>query len=999
MADDMSNNVLAAGITSLSSTAKEGVKSLEGIHEVEIDLDKVTRDFYDEAEKAFKDIVDLLKTIASGASANGNNPLGGTVAGVLGGKKDKDEPGKPKQVNKNITLEQLIKYNDSTVASAAFLHNDLEKIIKLLRPQKSEKKENGLGKIFDGIGGAGSMILLAAALVAFAGAAMIFSKVDFGKALLGLALFTGFVLGTIGLAKLINKEQDALKSLAKNTLIMIGAYVLFGIALIVVSNIIKYADAKMVAVTLGLFAAFVTGTVALAKWMSKEEKSLMDFAKGVLLMIAGYVAFSVALILVSKIATFVDWKEVGITLAAFMGFTLLSISLAKIVNKSSGDFVKLAGGAALMAVAYAAFGLAVAVVGNITKSIGASGWAGVFLTLAGFVGMILLTKFAGKAVDLPSILMLTAGSLLMTVAFLAFGGAIKALSSLTVKDLLMGVAVIGTMAILVIALGALGTAITGILPGLVIFSAAAVIMSVALTAFAAAVYAAVTLINKIVITKETFATIGKLGLFMLALAPVGLAAIASMPSLLSLAAWSLIATPTFLGLFAVLKGFDSLIADPEKLDSYKVKIKHLNEVIRMMSTSFFIGPKDMLKMIAFSAAVLPAKIAITSALTIAESVKKLAALEINKEEIFRVMSTLNLVIDSMGNYAESAKGIGQKAAKAMNIALGGIVDAIASITDTIIKLRSIKQEEVEKANENLKMIIHKLFIGDGKNDVTITSVFESIPGVSKKALRGAQALVPITQAIDNLTNVILKIKDSVSEDQINSALVVIAKEVFFFTMIGANIASIGKLKAKRLSQASENINIIADCLSTLKNAIPQGTMSSEGILEPLRQISAFDAKGFANNTKQMKKGAENLSAMAPSLKKINTAIENINVQPLERIKVSFDNLISQTAQLKELSNTIKDLASSLNQMPKKGLASLSSLGNSSWSKSAGMESSGTNSGAASLYGETDRTLLTAISSNLEKIVTEGVKVINSEDPTKYQTPSLPEQRAEAYSGI
>lgn len=998
MADDMSNNVLAAGITSLSATTKDGIKSLEGIHEVEVDLDKVTKDFYEEAEKAFKDIVDLLKAIAAGSEENSSNPLGGAVAGVLGGKKDKEEAGKPKQVNKNITLEQLIKYNDSTVASAAFLHNDLEKIIKLLRPQKGEKKDNGLGKIFDGIGGAGSMILLAAALVAFAGAALIFSKVDFGKALLGLALFTGFVLGTIGLAKLIDKEQESLKSLAKNTLIMIGAYVLFGVALIVVSNIMKYADAKMVAITLGLFAAFVTGTVALAKWMAKEEKSLADFAKGVLMMIGGYVAFSVALLLVSKISASVDWAAVGITLGAFMGFTLVSIGLAKLVNKSLEDFAKLAGGAALMTVAYAAFGLAVAAVGRITKDLGTAGWAGVFLTLAGFVGMVLLTKFAGKAVDLPSILKLAAGSLLMTVAFLAFGGAIKALSSLTIKDVLMGVAIVGVMTVLVVALGALGTAITGILPGLVVFSVAAVIMSVALTAFAASVYAAVTMINKVVITKETFATLGKLALFMLAIAPIGLAAVASIPSLLLVAAWSLIATPTFLGLFAVLKGFDNLIADPEALDSYKVKIRHLNEIIHLMSTSFFIGPKDMLKMIAFSAAILPVKIAITSALTIAESVKKLAALEINKEEIIRVMSTLSLVIDSMGKYAESAKGIGQKAAKAMNIALGGIVSAIASITDTIIKLRSIKQEEVEKANENLKMIIHKLFIGDGKNDVTITSIFESIPGVSKKALRGAQALVPITQSIDNLTSVILKIKDSVSEDQIDSALAVIAKEVLFFGTIGSNIASIGKLNAKRLTQASENINIIADCLSTLKSAIPQGSMSSNGILEPLKDITSFDAKGFVDNTKQMKKGTDNLNAMVPSLKKIGTAIDNINVQPLEKIKVSFDNLISQTAQLKELSETIKDLASSLNQMPKKGLASLSSLGNSSWSKSAGMESSGTGE-SASLYGETDRSLLTAISSNLEKIANEGVKVINTKDPTVYETPKLPDQKAEAYSGI
>lgn len=998
MADDMSNNVLAAGITSLSATTKDGIKSLEGIHEVEVDLDKVTKDFYEEAEKAFKDIVELLQAIAAGSSENDNNPLGGAVAGVLGGKKEKEEPDKPKRVNKNITLEQLIKYNDSTVAAAAFLHNDLEKIIKLLRPQKGEKKENGLGKIFDGIGGAGSMLLLAAALVAFAGAALIFSKVDFGKALLGLALFTGFVLGTIGLAKLIDKEQESLKSLAKNTLIMIGAYVLFGVALVVVSNIMKFADAKMVAITLGLFAAFVTGTVALAKWIAKEEKSLADFAKGVLMMIGGYVAFSVALILVSKISASVDWVAVGITLGAFMGFTLVSIGLAKLVNKSIEDFTKFAGGAALMAIAYAAFGLAVAAVGKITKDLGAAGWAGVFLTLTGFVGMILLTKFAGNAVDLPSILKLAAGSLLMTVAFLAFGGAIKALSSLTIKDVLMGVAIVGVMTVLVVALGALGTAITGILPGLVVFSVAAVIMSVALTAFAASVYAAVTMINKIVITKETFATLGSLALFMLALAPIGLAAVASIPSLLLVAAWSLIATPTFLGLFAVLKGFDNLIADPETLESYKVKIRHLNDVIHLMSSSFFIGPKDMLKMVAFAAAVLPVKMAITSALTIAENVKKLAALDINKEEIFRVMSTLSLVIDAMGNYAESAKGIGQRAAKAMNIALGGIVSAVASITDTIIKLRSIKQEEVEKANENLKMIIYKLFIGDGKGDVTITSVFESIPGVSKKALRGAEALVPITQAIDNLTSVILKIKDSVSEEQINSALAVIEKEVLFFSSIGSQVASIGKLSAKRLNQASDNISIIANCLSTLKDSIPQGTISSNGILEPLKEISAFDAKGFADTTKQMKKGAETLSSMAPSLKKIGTAIDNINVQPLEKIKVSFDSLISQTSQLKELSNTIKDLASSLNQMPKKGLANLSSLGNSSWSKSAGMESSGTGS-PASLYGETDRTLLTAISSNLEKIANEGVKVINTKDPTVHETPKMPSQRAEAYSGI
>lgn len=974
MADNITDGVLAAGISQLASNSKEQNKSLEGIHEIEINLDKITKDFYDEAEKTFKEIVNLLTIIASGDNSKDNNPLK-KLSGIVNGSNAKEEKNAPKKVEKNITLENLIKYNDSTVAAAAFLHRDLLDIAKLLKGDSSkDTKSKDVGKLFKGING-GSLLMVAAALVAFAGAAVLFSKVNFGAAIAGLVLFTGFVAGTLAISRILKKEEKDLKDFAKNVLLMVGAYVAFSLALLVISNIMKFTDPKGLAISLGLFTFFVVGTVGLSILLTKTKSSLKDFSAGVLLMTAGYLLFGITLAVVSKISKNLDLKSIGLTLTGFYIFTLLTIRLSKKIGESKVDFVEFAAGTLLMTSAYLLFGLAIAAIGSITKHLGLGGWASVFLSLGSFFIVISLTKMAGNAIDLPSILKLAAGSTAMTVSFLLFGLAIKALSTITLKDLLKSIGVIATMSVLVIALGALGNVLTAIMPGLIVFSAAAVLLSVSLVAFAGGMFLATTFINKISITKNTLKNIGMMSLFIAATIPLGVTAAAAMIPMGLTTAWALLAVPTFLSLFAVIKTLDSLKLNKEKFNEYSTKLNDIKSVISLISSSLNVNAKDTVRMALFVTAVAPIIAAVTSASLIINTISNLSRLNLDKEQIDIVLTSLDSVIVALGNYAEKTKGIGIKAAKAMNIALGGVTESITNISDTIIKLRSITPEEVSLANENLKMIIDKLFISKNKNDVTVSSIFESIPNVGKKALKGSEALKTITAAIESLSNTILNIKDLTTED-VDTCIMNIQKEVLFFSTASSLLDDIGSLKIKKFVKAKDNINAISECLENLKVSLPENGLSVN--LNPLKQISEFDHSTFYQSTENINYGMKTLSKAASYIPKINKSINDIQTKPLEKIAVSFDKLISQTSQLKDLADTIKELANSVNTLPKSSLIDHFSVMAPSFKKQTSDAQRPAQS-AASYYGEQDRNTLLNILANLNTIVKDGVKIQGNND--------------------
>ena len=335
--------------------------------------------------------------------------------------------------------------------------------------KKGEKK--GISGFFKGImEGIGGIASLGVALLAFAGATLLFNFVDWGKAVIGMVAFTIFTLGMVTIAKNLSAEQKDLIKFAESSLIMSAALGTFAISLYIASALmslksIEIGSIKLPAFDIGgaiialvSFGIFEKGMASLAKKVGKDSGDFVNFAAGSLLMSAALVTFSVGLVIASNIFanginigpfakyinggadnTVLKVDPIG-AIAAVGTFLLFETGLAgvaRIMGNSTGDFVKFAIGSMIMTGALVAFTLSLVVVSSIVSGQGISigewtlpgidvgaaiGGVAIFLGfLLGVVGITFIAQnFMGQ------IAIFGAVSLLMSTALIFFSFAMVA---------------------------------------------------------------------------------------------------------------------------------------------------------------------------------------------------------------------------------------------------------------------------------------------------------------------------------------------------------------------------------------------------------------------------------------------------------------------------------------------------------------------------------------------------------------------------------------------
>src|SRR5574344_496079 len=176
MADNnIGNMILGDGLSNIASSTDEIDGEVQGLHELQLSIEDITKDYYKKSQKTFEDIEEYLKIIATGGGDT--NHLNFDLASLTGEKEDdtKDEAKKSAQDKKSagklkntIKLDDLIKYNDSAAATGVILHSDFQELFKTIK-KDDNKKKGGLGELFgDFAKGALGLVVLAGALVAFA---------------------------------------------------------------------------------------------------------------------------------------------------------------------------------------------------------------------------------------------------------------------------------------------------------------------------------------------------------------------------------------------------------------------------------------------------------------------------------------------------------------------------------------------------------------------------------------------------------------------------------------------------------------------------------------------------------------------------------------------------------------------------------------------------------------------------------------------------------------
>ena len=349
-----------------------------------------------------------------------------------------------------------------------FVYGTLGAVIANAINDKNKGEKKGISGFFKGlIEGVGGIAALGVALLAFAGAALIFNFVDWGKAVIGLLAFTVFTIGMVALAKTLSSEQKDLTKFAESSLIMSAALGAFAVSLYIASTLMSMKPINIGSISLpafdvgGAILALVTfgifemGMASLAKKINKENGDFANFALGSLLMTAALVTFSVGLVIASNIfanginvGSFAKYINGGAdntvlkvdpigAIAAVGTFLLFETGLAgvaRLMGKEVGNFTKFALASIVMSGALVAFSVALVVVSNVLTNginmdvfgqkvslpkvdMGAA-IAGVATFIVFLVSMAILANVAGSLIG--QIALFGAVSILLSASLIAF---------------------------------------------------------------------------------------------------------------------------------------------------------------------------------------------------------------------------------------------------------------------------------------------------------------------------------------------------------------------------------------------------------------------------------------------------------------------------------------------------------------------------------------------------------------------------------------------------
>lgn len=857
-------NLQQINTNSIPNSAETSMdNSLTGIHDVVIDLSTLEREYYTNSKSSkYFENVKSSKTSLSKILDDFDELLEGMS--ISEKKDDKDKATKPKAVNKSMTLDNVIKYNDSVAAAAVLITTELTAIKNLLdtRLSKDGQQESpikGIGKIFEGLGGgAAALVMLAGSLLIFAGAMILFQAVKWGPALAGLAMFALFTVGTLAIAKAVGSEQKTFREFTKGIMLMVGSYVLFAGALVLVSYIGKLIDWKVVLPTLGTFMVFVAATVVLGKFVSGEKSTFLQFTEGVLLMIASYAAFSGVLVLVSMIGQNIQWNHVMTTMVAFIGFVGISIILAKLAGSATADM-----------------------------------------------------------------LLLAAASAAMTLSFGLFTGALKLCSLIELQDVLNGAVVLGAMLVFIAATVALGAAIAAgsvvILTGLGLMVA----VSAALLVMAASFAGALAMLSLINVTPDAIAKLESIKPILAAIAPLTPLAAAATVAIVPVTAFMVLFMAAVTALTAAI-GLISLIKDsPEALQFKLSKISGAIETIAGMD----LHPVQIAKALIGLPGVLLASTMMGTILAVFVGLSKLEYDEQAIFRVLGVVTLLVGTLSESGEAIKgmsikSAEAL-TIALGGITTAMKNITDIITTIKDIPLTeidaavsniqymMSKLFMGSEDPANPTLVDVLESM-PGISKRAARAT---ETLPAVTTSLKNITDVIIQIkdvspdmvAQAIESIKMEVACLKDCSG----------MFKEI-------AGESTTGHLwwKKDTFSEAGKSIDNISQLIPKIKGVFEQlgsSGFSTDGIDSLKIGVAAIGNidKSFETGAEHLMKGFKDIDKIdGKSLTKIKANIDTINVSPLDKLGTSISSFITKASGLDTVVRNMENLSKALKDVSK-----------------------------------------------------------------------------------
>lgn len=698
-----------------------------------------------------------------------------------------------------------------------FIYGTLGAVLANTIKENNKGEKKGISGFFKGLmEGIGGIASLGVALIAFAGAALIFNFVDWGKAVIGLLAFTVFTIGMVALAKTLSSEQKDLTKFAESSLIMSAALGAFAVSLYIASTLMSMkpinigsislpafdvGGAILALVTFGLFEA---GMAVLSKKMGKGVGDFSKFALGSLLMTAALVTFSVGLVIASNIfanginlgpfakyinggadSTILKVDPIGAlaALGTFLAFEMGLAVVARIMGKEVGNFTKFALASIVMSGALVAFSVALVVVSNV---------------LTNGINMDVF----GQKVSLPKVDM---GAAIAGVAtFLVFLISMAVLANVA-GSLIGQIALFGVVSILLsVSLVAFSVAL--IMAGTAVFGGEAVIFGQKTTVPVATGLKAIAAIPIMVVFLAAFAALGIAAVYV-----GGPAALAAGVLITISLATILMAKAMMLAGLAITGGEAEIEGKKYKLAPYNASaVDKMFDVMGVFIEKFAEVADDIGIKGAIAVAILG-----KSVIPIVDAMDKMVDVVIkageNHEAIMNIVSgdgnlldhlmdpvlyvILGHNLDGNGGLASVADKMGFWGAivlKQVTKSLVPIVDAMAKMIDVVIKASENYDSIMKVVNGDSNILDHIL---DPVLYVIMGSKLDGSGGLSyvadqlgywgaKTLKRVTEAMGPVVDAMGKMVDVVLKAATLEAEGMTTEELVSLAMYNLNLIMIG-----------------------------------------------------------------------------------------------------------------------------------------------------------------------------------------------------------------------
>lgn len=932
-------------------------------------IDLLFNTFVDYSKNQEEKIDEQIEQIQEMSKASLEDNSSGLADGLgLTDNKGKKEDKKKASATSKLAVDELNKLDMTISIPFGVLYWKLDSIEKKIGGGKKQEDKGGgvtskIKEFLKGLAeGASGFMQLSVALIAFAGATLIFNMVDWGDALIGMVAFAGFIGGMAVLSLLFDKLGliKSFKTMAKASMYMSAALLLFSVSLIIAGNLDKgvvlfgkqiLPPVNFLAAlgTIALFLVFVAGIALVSRLAGKEQKNFTDFAKASMLMSASLVVFSFALVLLTLVGKGADllglgsvdiWMAIGVT-ALFLVFIGTFVALTILTSKNEGNIKEFTISTLLMTASLVAFSFALVLITLIGKGLDILGigsadmlvaleTVGVFmLFVAAYVGLaILANKFAGDLRKFVLTTMLMSASLLVfavslfIVSKMFSGEEIKignfSLGAFSLKGAIMGLGFFFGFTIL---FGALAVLANGFAGQIAIMSGVVMLMSISILLFGVALGAITKALCGESGTWKEFAIrsvailegIVFLAAFVAGYAAIG-AALTVIGPLVLLTAGILIPMAVSLMLMGAAMGVIAKI-----MTGGRVKTKEGEETFEAYNPSlapkFFKAFGDLVKDLTGSFNILEllkgvAKLALLDVasvmiLGLAHVLKEVGKVQKQMEEnpiSPDVFQPFIVIIDQLIQVTE---GMGIKGA----IALVAAGKAMKDIAETIKILFSVIDKATEyDFNGKDKELFDKAIANMSVLAVTFTEqvflpTLEMFKGASVKAAKTAESFPLIVNAISGLVDIIQKVNkmDDLDMEKVKTVFSGLLEVMGIIVGKQAGWDKLGLAREKGL------VDVLSDAQKKIQKANEVlGSEDNPGpVLQFLKNIGAantFMGKIIKNDfsiepINNLVEVVQKISGI--KMPKILNEMEKLNTDKFLRLAESLDKVANSLEKIKK----------------------------------------------------------------------------------------------------